>query len=117
MSPSCIQPTSGRLRAALAAALRDEPAHWPEGQEGAAWAEAMPGAILYHGVAGLLASRPLALRDWPANVTTDLLDQARAGAMWELRHRDVLGRLLTALAEQSVRALVMKGSALAYDVY
>ncbi len=37
--------------------------------------------------------------------------------MWELRHRQILAGLLEALAARGMRALVIKGTALAYDLY
>jgi hypothetical protein len=37
--------------------------------------------------------------------------------MWELRHRAVLSRLLAALDAAGVRVLLLKGTALAYDLY
>lgn len=82
------EPTAQTLRCLLAAALRNEPAPWPEGPESAAWEAAMPSAILYHGVAGLLVANPDCLQGWPESVTADLHRQARGGAMWELRQGD-----------------------------
>ena len=70
MSSDPATPAFAPLRATLAAALRGESVPWPEGQQGAAWAAAMPEAILYHGVAG----RP------------DELDIDRQTADADLRH-------------------------------
>lgn len=73
--------------------------------------------IDYHGIAALLAGEARRLEGWPPAVRAALHDQAIALAMWELRHKDVLGKLLAALAEASIPALVLKGTALAYDLY
>jgi len=83
----------------LAAALRGGP--FPDGPGALAAAE-------YHGVG------PLVLAGGGAAA---LMAGARARAMWELRHRAVLARLLAALEAAGVAALVIKGTALAYDLY
>lgn len=62
----------------------------------------------YHGVGPLLLVRAGA---------QIFRDEALARAMWELRHRYVLSRLLRAAAVTGIRCVVMKGSALAYDLY
>lgn len=65
-------------------------------------------AVEYHGVGPLLLAR---------RETDALKAPARARAMWELRHRQILGRLLAAMDAGGVQALVIKGTALAYDLY
>jgi len=70
--------------------------------------------VLYHGIAGLLAGR---LAAWPEAIAAPLRGQARAQAMWEMRHRVVLGTLLADFAEAGVAVRVLKGTALAYDLY
>lgn len=62
----------------------------------------------YHGVAPLIMEKTNA----PA-----FRQETLRRAMWELRHRQVLSRLLQALAAAHVRCVVMKGTALAYDLY
>jgi hypothetical protein len=69
--------------------------------------------IHYHGVAGLLAD----MRGWPALVESSIRHEALGRAMWELRHRQLLAPLLDQLAEKGLRALLLKGTALAYAVY
>jgi hypothetical protein len=54
---------------------------------------------------------------WPAAVETAIRKEAVARAMWELRHRQAMGRLLAALADAGVRALLLKGTAFAYRHY
>ena len=69
-----------------------------------------------HGVAGMLFE--LAVNsDWPARVIDGLRDQALAQTMWEVRHRQVVGRLLTGLAQVDVTPMLLKGTAAAYDLY
>lgn len=105
-----------RLRLLLATALRGEKSCWPELADGS-WADAVSEAIRYHGVAGLLAQRMEMLDGWPAQVLSDLRQQALAEAMWELQHRPILTGLLGALEADGVRTLLLKGSAIAYALY
>jgi hypothetical protein len=44
-------------------------------------------------------------------------DEARAQAMWELRHREIIARLIAALDKEAIPSLVLKGTAIAYDLY
>lgn len=111
------EPTAQTLRCLLAAALRGEAAPWPAPVHDGHWSDALLNAVIYHGVAGLMADSDRQSHDWPASLLDDLRCQARAEAMWELRHREILSRLLAGLAGGGIRALVMKGSALAYDLY
>ena len=104
-----------RIDELLAAALRGDSAPWPTG-----WGDLGQAAIeriAYHGIAGLLNERAGALRDWPAVVTNYMRGQGIALAMWEMRHKVVLGDLLGGLADSGVEPLLLKGTALAYDLY
>jgi hypothetical protein len=110
-------PDTTAIDGLIAAALRGETATWPFG-----WVEAetrglVLDRILYHGVAGLIADRSRTLPDWPGEVIDPVHEQGIALAMWELSHKVELTRLLTALADAGVVALLLKGSALAYDLY
>ena len=62
----------------------------------------------YHGIGPLLLARAGA---------KDFQEEARACAMWELRHRHVLNSVLDAFSAAGIRCLLMKGTALAYDLY
>ena len=97
----------------LAAALRGEAAAWPDGWPAALAVE----RIAYHGIAGLIAAEARALGDWPAAILAPVREQAIALAMWEMRHKAMLGELLAALTEARILALLLKGTALAYDLY
>lgn len=106
-----------RIDQLLAAALRAEGPHWPRG-----WCERHETAqvtdrIAYHGIAGLIAERAWQLNGWPDAVLLPVREQAIALAMWEMRHKALLSDLLTALADAGIVALLLKGTALAYDLY
>ncbi len=101
----------------LAATLRGEDSSWPP-----AWCESKQATLMleriaYHGIAGLIAGAARALAHWPAAVLAPVRDQAIALAMWELRHKVVLGELLAAFADEKIMVLLLKGTALAYDQY
>ena len=104
----------GRIDDLLAAVLRgDAPAWpWPSGGD-----EGVLGRVRYHGVAALLAERLRGGTDWPPALVRAVRDVARHAAMWELRHQQVVAELLAVLAGRGIRPLLMKGTALAYDLY
>ena len=69
-----------------------------------------------HGVQVLLHARAAQLR-WPPAVLASLRQAAMAWALWEERHRHIVGQAVEALAAQGVRPVLFKGTALAYTVY
>lgn len=77
----------------------------------------VPMRALHHGVTGLIASSAQALSHLPDDVSDDLKSQARARAMWELEHRQVIRLLLKELSAAGVPSVLLKGTALAYTVY
>ena len=85
---------------ALRALIRGEAAAWPE--------EVDVAALVNHGIAPLLYAR----LPYPA-----LRDVALQAAAAEPLRLDDLRALLDAFARQGIRALIIKGTALAYDVY
>jgi len=95
-------PISARVREPLRAALRGEAAAWPE------LSEDEVRALRDHGVAPLVyaAARVPQLRN----------DAIRAAAIEPLRAED-LREVLGALSARGIDALLMKGSALAYEIY
>lgn len=101
----------------LAAALRGDDAAWPPAWSGSEQATQIVERITYHGIAGLITERAQRVSDWPAAVLGPVRDLAVAMAMWELRHKAVLGALLAALAGAKVYGLLLKGTSLAYDLY
>lgn len=97
----------------LARTLRGGGNEWPFAAE----IEAVWGRIQFHGVAGLLAGQMSSLADWPDDLQHRVKQEAQLQAFWEESHRSVLANLVEGLAQQGVRSLVMKGTALAYSIY
>jgi len=106
-------PVPPALQFLLRALLRGEPAAWPAeaGREDAArFLESMQ----QHGIGPLVYSR-LTGDSWP--IYAALRDAAiHAAAMESLRLAD-LRALLAALAGRGIRVVIIKGTALAYDLY
>jgi hypothetical protein len=96
-------PIPPRLREPLGAALRGETSDWPD----ALTADEIL-ALVAHGVAPLVYAqvRVPQLRE----------DAMRAAAYESMRAHD-LGEVLAALDERGVEALILKGTALAYDLF
>jgi hypothetical protein len=112
-----MHPDNSTIRDFLASALRDATESWPAEWCDPALIEAIGDAAVFHGIAGLLVDQRPSLDDWPAALADRLREQARAQAMWELRHHQLLADLLPELANGGAPALVLKGSAIAYDLY
>jgi hypothetical protein len=100
-------PVPPRLRETLAAVLRDPRSEWPDALSESLTSEEVR-ALIEHGVGPLVYARTRLprLRD----------DAIRAAAYEPLRAAD-LAEVLGALASRGVEALVLKGTALAYDLY
>jgi hypothetical protein len=96
-------PISERLTGPLRAALAGEKGQWPSDLT-----DGEVAALVQHGVA------PLAYASGPVPALRG--EALRAAAAEPLRLRD-LGEVLEALASRGVTALILKGTALAYDVY
>ena len=79
-------------------------------------APALVDRVTYHGVAALLASEGRMAR-WPASVTEQVQSIALAQSMWELRHISLLRPLLASFSDEKIPVLLLKGTALAYDIY
>lgn len=101
----------------LAKALRERRARWPEEWGRGDVASEVAQRALYHGVSGLLIERCGGLAEWPEVVRNDVRKAAIAQAMWEMRHQVVVANLLADLAHDGVLAIILKGTALAYDLY
>ena len=100
----------------LAAAIRNEPRHWPEAWTGKRVQDRVLEAVLYHGLAGLLFEKTGCFEGWPKGLVATLHKQAIARAMWEMRHRIVVSDLLATLAKARIAPLILKGTAVAYDL-
>ena len=96
-------PLPPRLREPLTRALRGEPSDWPD-----ALTSGEVDALVAHGVAPLVYAN--------ARVPQLRNEAMRAAACEPLRTSD-LGEVLAALAARGVEALIVKGTALAYDLY
>lgn len=101
----------------LATALRGEDAGWPSDWSDSDHAALTVERIAYHGIAGLIAGRAATLTDWPPAVLAPVREQGIALAMWELRHKEVLGKMLAALRDANIVTLLLKGTAVAYGLY
>ena len=101
----------------VADVLEGQSVAWPDAWTARETLELVLRRVNYHGVAGLLAERFALLTGWPGEVTQPIREQAVGQAMWELRHRAVLCELLAALADAGIVAILLKGTALAYDLY
>ena len=97
----------------LAAALRGEAPPWPGDAPIAMGLE----RVLYHGIAGLIVEAGPSLPSWPSTLLDDVREQAIAQAMWEMRHKVILAELLAEFRKAGITALLLKGTALAYDLY
>jgi hypothetical protein len=108
-------PIPASLRASLRALLRGECAPWPDGATASDAAKLLE-ALDQHGVMPLVYARlSSAGESWP--VRAGLRDSAiRAAAAESLRLAD-LRTILAIFSERNIRVLIIKGSALAYDVY
>lgn len=106
-----------RIDELLATALRGEVVAWPCDWLGEESGAAVVQRALYHGIAGLLIEIGSQLRGWPDFVMGQIKEQALGQTMWELRHRRVLTSLFAALAEQNITVALLKGTAIAYDLY
>jgi len=74
----------------------------------------------FHGVHGLLNDilhGSSKLQDMPEALKARITLGAREAAIWELRHRDVLDKVLRVLDAQQIPYLLFKGTALAYSIY
>ncbi|MDD4932951.1 MAG: nucleotidyltransferase family protein [Methylacidiphilaceae bacterium] len=105
----------------ISAILRGENPRWPaDGLDG--FAARFLERSAYHGVQALVhhhwrnETRRADL-GYPEAVWEACRKQALAQAMWEMRHRELLGRVLPRLSEVDARPIVFKGTALAYDLY
>lgn len=104
------------LASVVAAILRAErvPA-WPTSLSGDP--EQAAQRIAFHGIALLLAQTPGGLADWPSALAGAVREQAGVQSFWERSHHAAIAALLDALGAAGIKAIVTKGTALAYSVY
>ncbi|HVL79369.1 MAG TPA: nucleotidyltransferase family protein [Sphingomicrobium sp.] len=101
----------------LADTLRAPPAAWPAGRDGEGASDRLFERVCYHGIAGLLIDIGGVGPCWPHELRRRIHGHAIGQAMWEARHQAELARLLGALAERDLEAILLKGTAIAYDLY
>jgi len=106
-------PIPPALQSLLRALLRGEPAIWPA-EAGSEDAARFLESIQQHGIGPLVYAR-LVDDSWPIQPALRE-DAIRAAAMESLRLAD-LRSLLAALAGRGIRAVIIKGTGLAYDLY
>lgn len=109
--------TEAAIDRILASVLKGQPVPLPAALASREAEGQLRARILYHGIAGLLAERLDQIQGWPYLVIAAIREQAIAQAMWELRHREQLRSILAALASREVAPILMKGTAIAYDLY
>jgi hypothetical protein len=108
VSPAAVFSSSElSLDRLIARLVRGEPAEWEEADD-----IAVTERVAFHGVAGVLAGQGTAKR-LPEAVKA----RARALAMRELRHRGPLNDVLERFAAAGLDPILLKGAALAYDLF
>jgi len=89
--------------------------HWPADIE--AEPDEIATRVSYHGIALLLVEASPDLTGWPVKAVETIKEEARLQSFWEMSHRSVTGKLVEALHDAGITALLLKGTALAYSVY
>ena len=100
-------------------AIRGDAQAWPAGSDPGAIARFIE-LLRYHGMAALFdrAMRDTAARaSWPAAILEHCRAEALGQTAREMAHRAELPRVLSALAESGIKALLLKGASLAYSHY
>lgn len=100
----------------MCAALRGESPPWPGTAGSATAAQQLLALASAHGVEALLFHR-LRAAQWPEEVLAALRQRSVAQAVWELKHQQLLGQVLSRLADEGIQPVLVKGSALAYTLY
>lgn len=90
------------------------PPAWPTTEE---FHDAAFARVAFHGVALALWHDPAKLAGWPAQLRDQVGSEARLQSFWETGHREVLTRLLAALAKAGTKGVITKGTAVAYSAY
>ena len=101
----------------LTEAVRRGEASWPREWRGEDLLEGVLVRIDYHGVGALLNEARDCLDGWPQSILDEVRARALAQSMWELRSEALISPLLERLAARHLPSLLLKGSALAYDLY
>lgn len=105
------------IDALLAAVLRGEETRLPGPLRDEGGQARLRQRMRFHGIGALLLERWALMPDWPGAVLDTLRTDAREQAMWELGHKASIAPAIAALARQGVPAIVLKGTAMAHDLY
>lgn len=73
--------------------------------------------IAFHGIALTLVNNPEVMSLWPEAIAGEVREEARRQSFWESSHRPQIAALLEAFHAAGIKAVVTKGTALAYSVY
>ena len=73
--------------------------------------------ITFHGIALLLVESSPELIGWPEEIAERVREEARLQRFWEQSHAQAIANLLDALDAADIKAVVIKGTALAYSLY
>lgn len=104
----------------LCSLLRSENPPWPQDTDYTFAANLILRAR-FHGVLPLMHDKLQReneyAQSWPQEVLQACRKEAVEHAMWELRHQDLMGQVLTQLALNGIHPILFKGTALAYSIY
>jgi hypothetical protein len=100
-----------------AAVLRGESGAWPSHWRSVDTLAAIGRRLHFHGIAGLLHESGPLLVDWPEEMLALIRKERLARAMWEMRHKLLVAEVIEALFTETVRSVVLKGTAYAYSLY
>jgi Uncharacterised nucleotidyltransferase len=109
-----------KAEAFLCSFLRSENLSWPH-DTAHTFAANLTLRARYHGVLPLMHDKLQRenkyAQSWPQEVLQACRKDAIEHAMWELRHQDLMGQVLSQLALNGIQPVLFKGTALAYSVY
>jgi len=117
---SNMQPSVDVLDRLTCATLRGEAPAWAIADDDALVTKAFLEYAGYHGVGPLLSeamSDSNAWSSWPAKVRETLVSDYQALTALEMLRRRELSSILKTFQESGVRTLLLKGTALAYELY
>jgi len=100
--------------------LRGENCSWPFGND-AMRAEAFSKRVAWHGTAAILykslSANPESIDSVPADIFDTWRRQVFIQAIWEGQHKEQVKKVLAGLEVAGCMPVLLKGSALAYDLY
>ncbi|MBL0141405.1 MAG: nucleotidyltransferase family protein [Betaproteobacteria bacterium] len=103
----------------ICSVLCGEPEGWPWGGDSVECSRFIE-RLEYHGVAPLVdqaLAGSYALESWPSAIVAHCHGSVRAQAIYEMASRVELSRVLDAFAQSGIKALLLKGTPLAYTHY